>query len=272
MAKWIRRILLLILLAVFLFSIAYIAVIYYQYRANDRLYEEMAKQFTLPVSSPLPEQGGEGGQTADDGEAQPSGLPPISVDFEALKGLNEDIIGWLHCEGTVIDYPVLKGDNNDQYLRHNYAGERVSAGSIFVEEKNRENLEDSNIIIYGHHMRNGSMFACLDEYQEQDFYEEHPVMWLLTPEQDYRIRIFSAYTTSGYSDTYTIYMGPGDDLKEYLLNCLSQSVFQSEIDGKELDGRGKYVVLSTCAYDFEDARFVVHGIMEPVESAGGKPR
>lgn len=266
MAKWIRRILLLILLGVFLCSMGYIAVIYYQYRANDRRYEEMAAEYTTFVQREPEERL----QTPEEEQPEPSELPPIAVDFQALKDESEDIIGWLYCEGTVINYPVLQGENNDQYLRHNYRGEHVSAGSIFVEELNRRDFQDANTIIYGHHMRNGSMFACLDQYQQQEFYQEHPVMWLLTPKQDYRIRIFSAYTTSGYSDTYTIYMGPGEDLKEYLQKCLSLSDFQADLDAEELDGKGKYVVLSTCAYDFEDARFVVHGVLEEVDSAGGE--
>lgn len=267
MAKWFRRVLLLILLAVFLCSIAYIAVIYYRYYENDKRYEEMAARFTTHEERRQEEGDADlTGEETDD----TSVLPPVAVDFEALKAENEDIIGWLYCEGTVINYPVLQGENNDQYLRHDYRGVHVSAGSIFVEELNRRDFEDANTIIYGHHMRNGSMFACLDRYQEQEYYEEHPVMWLLTPKQDYRIRIFSAYMTSGYSDTYTIFMGPGEELKEYLQNCLSKSDFQADIDAEELDGKGKYVVLSTCAYDFQDARFVVHGVLEEVESAGGE--
>lgn len=266
MGKWIRRAILFLLLAVFVFSAAYIIVTLWEYRSSEREYAEVAEKYTITAERRR-QPGQESEETPSGEEPEELSASPIIVDFEALLEENEDIIGWLYCEGTAINYPVLHGKDNDQYIRHSYKGKYETAGSIFVESLNRRNFEDSNTIIYGHHMRNGTMFACLDQYQEQEFYEEHPVMWLLTPEHDYRIRLFSAYTTSGYSDTYTIFMGPGDELNEYLKKCLSQSDFQADFDAEKLDGKGKYVVLSTCAYDFQDARYVVHGVLEEVEKS-----
>ena len=117
-------------------------------------------------------------------------------------------------------------------------------------------------------MKNGSMFATLDHWAEQEYYEGHPVMWLLTPEQDYKIVLFSGYTTSASSDTYAIFDGPCQELDAYLIKCRSQSDFSAEV---ELEGDSRYVLLSTCAYVFDNARFVLHGKLVPVDSAGGVP-
>ena len=276
MGRKLRRILTVVLLAVFLFSVSFIIVVRYEYRLDEERYGSVAARFTSKAGGSGDDNqgaGASGGTGQDAGAAGDDGnpftdTPPLRVDFEGLRAVNGDVIGWLYCEGTPIDYPVLQGEDNDAYLRHSYDGEANTAGSIFVEALNGRGFVDSNTIVYGHHMRNGSMFACLDQWAEEGFYGEHPVMWLLTPEQDYRIDIFAGYTTSGYSDTYTIFTGPCGELDGYLEKCIGQSDFST---GIEVDGRGKYVVLSTCAYVFTDARYVLHGVLVPVETAGGMP-
>ena len=93
-------------------------------------------------------------------------------------------------------------------------------------------------------------------------------MWILTPEQDYRVELFSAYYISAFSDAYTLYRYPSPDLDEYLAVTMSRAQASADV---ELDGEAKYVMLSTCAYVFDYARAVVHGKMVPVDSAGGVP-
>lgn len=272
MKKWIIRIIMLLVLAVFLFSVTSIVVVLCQYEESDQLYSRIAEQYTTYTAGTS--EGGQGAGDQDGLKAAGSGTAagpmtaPIAVDFQGLKAVNEDVCGWIYCEGTPIDYPVVQGEDNALYLRHNYEGSYNTAGSIFVEAGNRPDFADSNTIIYGHHMKNGSMFACLDHWADQAFYEAHPIMWLLTPEQDYKIVLFSGYTTSATSDTYTIFEGPGGELDDYLARCSEQSDFRAEV---EPDGEGRYVLLSTCAYVFDNARYVLHGMLVPVDSAGGVP-
>lgn len=266
MGKWIRRIIMILLAAVFVCSTTYVVVIYYQYRVNDQRYGEMADRFTQIVSAAESGQPVEEGGDREEQQTAEAVKAPIAVDFAGLREVNEDIIGWLYCEGTAINYPVLQGEDNDQYLRSSYDGTYNAAGSIFAEALNSRDFRDSNTIIYGHHMKNGSMFAVLDEWADQEFYESHPVMWLLTPQQDYRIDLFSGYTTSAYSETYTVFSGPGKELDDYLAGCLERSDFRADV---ELDGQARYVVLSTCAYVFDNARNVLHGMLVPADSAGG---
>lgn len=273
MGKWIRRILAGVLLAVFLFSVGSIVSVRRQYQADEKFYADAAMQYVLAAEDERSQDNDMDGtnRTADTNQthgADAVETAPIQVDFERLRAVNSDVEAWIYCEGTAINYPVLAGTDNDTYLNHNYEGGYSKAGSLFVDAANRRNFADSNTIIYGHHMKDGSMFASLQNWQKQDFYEEHPVMWLLTPEQDYKVVLFSGYVESAYSDTYTIYTGPGEKFTNYLDRCVRKSAFQADID---LDKNGCYVLLSTCAYMFDNARYVLHGMLVPVGSeAGGK--
>lgn len=252
-----------VLLVVFLASAGAAALIQHQYRLSDRRYAQAADQYTRPSQAPqevdLPREGE---------EAPPPVLAPITVDFAALRSVNPDVAGWLYCEGTPINYPVLQGETDDTYLHRSYDRSYSAAGSIFVEADNRPEFQDANTIIYGHHMKNGSMFSALENWSQPGFYEAHPIMWLLTPERDYRVVLFSGYTTSAYSETYTIFSEPEEGMDWYLPMVLEASDFQADA---ALDEAGRYVVLSTCAYVFDQARYVLHGILEEADSAGGLP-
>lgn len=253
MNKWVKRAIFIVLLVVFFGSTGYIGYSMWQYRANEQFYIQMADQYTQPSSVP---------------ESKENGVyAPITVDFEALKQKNPDVTGWIYCEDSVINYPILKGEDNDFYLHHNIDGEYSKAGSIFMDTENTSGFGDPNTVLYGHHMKDKSMFASIEYWAEQAYYEGHPVMWILTPEQDYRVDLFSGYTISAFSDTYRIFPEAGEEFNAYLTDMASRSDFQAEVS---LEGDAHYVLLSTCAYSFEDARYVLHGKLVPVDSAGGR--
>ena len=268
MGKWIRRAVVLVVAGVFLFSVTSIALTLYRYHVSDKSYDDTARQYTALVSGASDAASGTGG-TGDSGAGtggpvQGSGgadTVPIQVDFEGLRAVNSDIAGWIYCEDTPINYPVVRGEDDEFYLHHSFDGESSNSGAIFIEAQNRPGFADSNTVIYGHHMKDGSMFAVLAKYADQTFYEEHPIMWLLTPEQDYKIIVFSGYTAAAVSDTYTIFEGPGPELDEYLAKALESSDFQADLVP---DSEARYVLLSTCAYNFKDARYVLHGMLVPV--------
>lgn len=288
MRKWLFRIAAVFLLGIFLIAVVSIVGILYQYHVSERLYDDIAAQYAHNAggSGDGKDNGGKEdgadafGMEGDRGMENLADAPPITVDFAGLTDLNSDIVGWIYCEGTAINYPVLQCGDNDYYLRRSYDGAYNAAGSIFVEELNRPVFEDSNTIIYGHHMKNGStMFADLDKWSDQDFYEEHSFIWLLTPQQDYKIVLFSGYTTSAYSETYTIFTGPGAELDEYLEKCVAASDFQAdeeivqtaeEIIQAQTGEKPRYVLLSTCSYAFDNARYVLHGLLVPVGSTGSR--
>lgn len=114
------------------------------------------------------------------------------VDFESLKKVNEDIIGWIRVNALDISYPIAQSTNNDYYLHRTF--ERVDnfAGCIFMEYQNHSDFSDKNTIIYGHNMKNGSMFGTLRKFYEDEVYEKAPYFWIYTPDKIYRYDISPA--------------------------------------------------------------------------------
>lgn len=253
MGKKIRWIATGVLLLVFLGSTGVILYTRHQYRVSEELYSRASNRYTVRMEE----------LKTQDGDA----LAPVVVDFDLLRAENEDIVGWIYCEGTPLDYLVVQGPDNDYYLRRSYDGVHSTAGTIFIDASNRPDFADCNTIIYGHNMKNGSMFAVLSDWAEQEFYEEHPVIWILTPEQDYQMVLKSGYTVSAHSDTYTIYPEACEEFDSYLADAMERSDFEP-VQGDK--GEGHYVLLSTCSYVFDDARYVLLGELVPADSAGGK--
>lgn len=257
MSTWIRRILMAVSLLVFVFAAATVAAVKYSYSVDRRLYAATAETFTEAVPR----------EELQRREEEKRLCAPIAVDLAGLREQNPDIVGWIWCEDTVINYPVLQSDDNDRYLRRTYDGKYSASGSIFVEALNHMGFADYNTVVYGHNMRSNDMFAGLKYWQDPDYAAAHPVMYLLTEQGDWRIDLLSAYTTSAYSETYTIYLAPGTELDDYIARARSLSAVDF---GVEPQPNAKYVLLSTCAYLFDDARYVVHGMLTPCDSVCGR--
>lgn len=183
---------------------------------------------------------------------------PISVDFSVLKQENEDIVGWLCLEDSPINYPVVQSNDNDYYLRRLVNGEYNIAGSLFMDYRNDSNLEDNNTIIYGHNMKNNTMFGSLQDYKNQDYYDNHKVMYYFTPGKNYIIELFTGYTISVDSDIYDLSVIDSSKLEE----LISKSDFESNTKVTEKD---KIITLSTCAYEYDGARYIVMGVLKEIE-------
>ena len=120
---------------------------------------------------------------------------PLIIDFQTLKEKNSDIIAWLYSEGTPINYPIVQTTNNDYYLRRLIDGTYNQAGTIFMDYKNSNDFSDPNTIIYGHNMKNDSMFGSLTKYEEQNYYDEHKEMFLYTENKKFKIEICAGFIT-----------------------------------------------------------------------------
>lgn len=185
--------------------------------------------------------------------------PPIEVDFELLQTENPNVVGWIYCPDTEVNYPVMHSGDNRYYLRRRSDGSRHVAGSIFVDGRNATDLSDENVIIYGHNMRDGSMFALLPKYARQEFYEAHPVWYLLTPTVNYRVELFAGFVTSTRSLVYSIQREDTDDGRSITEKAFDDSSFR----GVEAPEPGeRTLTLSTCSYEFSGARYVVMGILQ----------
>lgn len=180
------------------------------------------------------------------------------VDFEALREINPDLVGWLYIEGTEINYPVVQGADNQYYLKHLFTGEWNSSGCIFLDARNSTDLLDRNSILYGHHMKDGSMFHGLMEYKSQEYYDEHPTVLFLTPDANYEVKIFAGYVASVDADAWTVGFSSDLEFKEWLRRARERSCFTSEITPAVTD---RILTLSTCSYEFNNARFVLLGIL-----------
>lgn len=194
--------------------------------------------------------------------------PPIEVDFDKLKSVNEDVVGWIYVDALPdISYPIVKGKDNQTYLHQTYEKNYNFAGTIFVDYENSGDFSDCNTLVYGHNMKNGSMFGHLKKFREDDkLYKQDKYFWILTPERNYRYEIISAYTTGVNSDTYTLFKGPGEEFEKYLEMIKGYSEIQT--DDTDLTIKDKIVTLSTCTGN-ESTRFVVQGKRVDAEDADG---
>ena len=186
---------------------------------------------------------------------------------EELYEQNPDMVGWIQIEGTGIDYPVMQtpADPN-YYLKHDFEKHYTDYGCPFMQADCDALAPSDNLIIYGHNMKNGSMFGNLKKFTEdQSTYEKSKYFWILTPEKNYRYEIISAYTTGVNSDTYTLFKGPGEEYLNYLNTIQGYSEIKTE--ATELTVKDKIVTLSTCTGN-EATRFVVQGKQVNAEPAG----
>lgn len=188
------------------------------------------------------------------GEASPE-TAPISVDFTVLREINPDVVGWLYCEDTPINLPLVRGKNNDVYLHRMIDGSWNPAGTLFLDYRNAGDFSHGNTIIYGHNMKDKSMFAVLPSYNDPEFYAQHPVMWLLTPEQDYKVELVAGCLTSSDSAVYSFGQSQ-ETVYQQVLSCMDRSTFQS---GLQISQEDRFVTLSTCSYEFEEARYILLG-------------
>lgn len=182
---------------------------------------------------------------------------PISVDFNALHWMNPDIVAWIYSEDTPINYPVMKGDDNAEYLYKLTNGEYNEKGSLFIDAGNSADFSDWNTIIYGHNMLDKTMFGTLTDYQRQKFYDSHPCMYLITPEHQYRLDMIAGYTETTDANLYWI-PTPEEWHTSLIQRALRFSNFQTPLD---LTPEDRFVTLSTCAGDEADNRYVVIGVL-----------
>ena len=184
--------------------------------------------------------------------------PPITVDFEALQSINPDVIGWIYIGVEDISYPIVQADDNDYYLHRTVEGTENFAGSIFMEYQNSPDFSDPNTIIYGHNMKDLSMFAKLHFIYEYEDYLLDDSFWIITPDGSYEYKIFSMEYTVSDGNAYTLFSGPSQEFTDYITTRASQSVVQLPLG--EYDENSKVVTLSTCTSSYGEGRFVVQGI------------
>ncbi len=263
-----------LLIAVFLFAAYKFYTIAHEYRAASRSYNKLSGSVVSsadPSSASTPQQlpslAGQDGKDDPNVSQTPVELAdpsPISVDFGALLAVSGDVKGWLYSEGTVINYPVMQAANNDYYLHRLYDGKYNASGSLFIDYHCPGDFSGKIAIIYGHHMNDGSMLASIGNYRKQSYYDAHPVMYLNTPRGNYRVDIFSGFITASDSSVYTVGFSDDEEYQAYLLKMKAFSDFESDVTPTVDD---RIIVLSTCTYEYNDARYVVFGKLVPTRAS-----
>ncbi|CEJ75539.1 peptidase C60B, sortase B,Sortase (surface protein transpeptidase),sortase, SrtB family,Sortase family (plasmid) [[Clostridium] sordellii] len=173
---------------------------------------------------------------------------------QSLYSINNDFKFWLKVDNTNINYPVVQYKNNSFYLNHDFYKNISSSGSIFMDY--RDNKDSQNIILYGHNMKNKTMFNNLIKFKNENFFNENNKIRIIKDNKEYIYEIFSVYTIDGEYNYLTTNFDTSQDFKKYIENIRSKSLFKSNVDVTDSD---KIITLSTCSYEFDNARTVVHG-------------
>lgn len=184
----------------------------------------------------------------------------FSVDFEKLLEMNSDVVGWIRFdEPSEINYPVVQGRDNEEYLKRTFEANTNKLGTLFVDVNNPGDFSGRNTFIYGHNMKNGSMFAQLLKYKDDSFYKEHPYFYIYKPDGKVRTyEIFSAGVVKDTSDSYIMDYADDAAFQTYIDYIKQQSAYPTSA---EVTTASKIVSLSTCTNVRDDERFLVHGVM-----------
>lgn len=181
----------------------------------------------------------------------------LTVDLASLKAINPEVVGWLQINNTDISYPVVQGPDNDKYLRMAYDGSASRSGSIFMNAYNTPDFNDANTLIYGHHMRDQSMFGKLMYFEDPAYLDQHRTFTICTENGNVIYQIFAAYVTYSASFVYTDHFEFSWDFYDFIEKSLASSILNM---GVEVTTEDKIVTLSTCTSRGNRAeRFVVQG-------------
>ena len=183
----------------------------------------------------------------------------VDVDMDALIEYNPDVIGWIYVEGTDISYPIMYSGDDETYLRTTIDKEYATAGSIFLEGYNLPDFSDSHNIIYGHNMRNLSMFGTLKYYKtEEGYLDEHQYFQIITADKKMRFQIFSYFDTEAASWVYAVPYSDSEEFASYIDSLINHS-YESIDTENEITSADQIVTLSTCSTT--GMRFTVHGVL-----------
>ena len=270
--KVVYRLLMAVLLGVFLFSGWKVVTLSMEYLKSGESYAELEHYVSLQTlpSATNSQDVAEESESWESAASTPENLPetvpaeePVlwpMVNFDALAEINPDIAGWIYLPDSKINYPIVWRDN-EFYLDHLFTGEYNAGGCIFLDERCFSDFSDTHSILYGHHMKDGSMFAGIRKFRDQAYYDAHPTAMLVTPEGNFWVHFFSGYVASTDQSAWKRTFSEGE-YWSWLDEITRKSYFRADI-APTVDDR--VLTLSTCSYEFDDARFVLHGVIVEAE-------
>ena len=228
-----------------------IAVKLWDYVSHLKKYEEMpstAVETTAPPTT-APET---------EPETEPEIIDPEllrEIDFKSLKEKNEDVVGWIYIPDTVINYPVLwRKDDNNYYLRRDIDKREGSYDGIFMDGSDRPDMSQRQILFYGHHMKNGTMFTKICDYKEEDFFKEHRKVYFYTPDHAYALRTMACLYTDSSPEKRKIDFKDQLEFDAYVNEMTKRCSFREIPEG----GVEQIFSFVTCSYEFNDARTILY--------------
>ena len=241
---------------IFLFSAYKLYTIYDEYNKGDKEYQSIIED-VVSIEEPK--------ETTDTEEGDSEGNAVFQVDFDKLQSVNKEVVGWIRFENpSKISYPIVQAEDNDKYLKTTVEGKKNGAGSIFMDANNTADFSDRNTFIYGHNMKNGSMFGQLRKYKNYDFYKENPYFYIYTPSgEEIKYQIYAVSIVEDTSESYNKYYTNDEEYLNYLKYIKSISRYDT---GVEVTAQSQLVSLSTCTNVTETQRLLVQGVRvaEPV--------
>lgn len=255
MRKWLRTVLLLFFCGLFLLSAGVLLDYFLKSQKQKTQFDELAQlveqntpETTLPPATSSPDE--------PQPEAEPSPLP----EYVAVSQLNSDVVGWMQIEGTDINYPVMQTPASpDYYLYRDFYGNYSGYGCLYAREDCDIAAPSDNVTVYGHHMKDGSMFADLLDYRKKSFWTDHPTVQFDTLMQRRTYEIFAVFITTasegqGFSYHTFVDAKNEEEFDAYVSRCKALSLYDTGITPVYGD---KLITLSTCEYTRENGRFVV---------------
>lgn len=188
---------------------------------------------------------------AEETETEPETEPYVSpIDFEALWAENPDTVGWIEVEGTNINYPIVKGTDNDFYLNHDFYGKESVAGAIYMDFESQADFDGRNNILYGHNMKNGSMFKDVVKYKDEEYFKEHQFFTIYTPEREIRLKAVAAYYGEAKPIVRKTRFKSQESFDAFVREMISPCGYAEPVD---YPARTLYTLV-TCSYEINDAR------------------
>ena len=181
---------------------------------------------------------------------------PSGMDLSPLQEVNADVVGWIEIPG-VLSYPLLQGGDNACYLSHAWNGEENAAGAVFLDFRADAGLGDFNTLIYGHRMRNGTMFGSLTHYKDTDFWQENPSVYLANEDGTRRYDIYAAYETGLTATAYQWEFSEPEEKQDFIRCGLERSVIDTGVTPTPED---TVITLSTCSGGDRNTRWVVQAV------------
>lgn len=242
------NVILIIAIGVFIFSGYKLYGILAEYNKGDSEYEaiqEVVIKQNVPVA---------------DEEDLPIEEPAFVVDFEKLREMNKDVVAWIRFdEPSQISYPVVRCLDNKKYLNTTFEGRKNSAGALFVDYRNTGDFTDRNTFIYGHNMKNGSMFGQLRKYKNSTFCQENPYFYIYTQDgKELKYEVFAVSIVNDTSESYRRSFEGDVDFQQYINYIRSIALYSTDVT---VGAESQIVSLSTCTNVSEEQRMLVHGVL-----------